>query len=91
MYYVGSTNDITRRINEHQCGKNKSTKNKRPVTLLHVQQFNSLSYARTVELWIKQQKSTRIVELFMKGEIKKHQGKTIDISQFVSCGISSTG
>ena len=34
-FYTGYTNDIKRRIKEHNEGKNKSTKNRRPFKLIY--------------------------------------------------------
>ena len=39
-FYVGSTNDLTRCIKEHENGKVQSTKNYRPLTLVFTKEFD---------------------------------------------------
>ncbi len=62
QYYIGSTNDIDRRIHEHNSGKTNSTRNKRPVKLVFSQQFSTLSEARRIEYELKKLKSRKILE-----------------------------
>ncbi len=54
-YYTGVTNDIERRLIEHQEGKNKSsyTYNKRPVELVFYASFSNIEMAIEVEKQIK--------------------------------------
>ncbi len=39
-FYVGSTNDLTRCIKEHENGKVQSTKSYRPLTLVFTKEFD---------------------------------------------------
>jgi len=39
-FYVGSTEDLVRRINEHKKGKVKSTKNRLPIKLACYEAYN---------------------------------------------------
>ena len=52
MLYKGSTDDLERRINQHNKGKVKSTKGSRPWTLVHVEKFGTRedAYAREKQL-----------------------------------------
>jgi putative endonuclease len=52
-YYVGSTNDIVRRIAEHNAGRVSSTKSKRPLVLVYKKQFNTEQEARGYERLLK--------------------------------------
>jgi len=54
-YYVGLTNDIERRLIEHQEGKNKSayTYNRRPVELVFYTSFSNVDMAIETEKQIK--------------------------------------
>ena len=39
--YIGMTSDLNRRLNEHNSGKVKSTKNRRPMKLIYTEEFDS--------------------------------------------------
>ena len=51
--YVGTTNDLNRRLREHNAGRSKSTKGWRPFELVYSEQFASLSQARKKEWLLK--------------------------------------
>ena len=51
--YVGITNNIERRINEHQTGRNKTTKPYRPFRLTLIEEFKSRPEARQREKYLK--------------------------------------
>lgn len=71
-YYIGSTSDIDRRIQEHRVGKSKYTGEILPVMLVFSQKFESLVFARKVEYWLKKQKSRKLIEqIIEEGVIKK--------------------
>ncbi len=55
LLYTGFTNDISRRFNEHQLGRNKSsfTYKRRPVELIFHQEFNDVKQAIYFEKRIK--------------------------------------
>ncbi|MBU3968664.1 GIY-YIG nuclease family protein [Patescibacteria group bacterium] len=61
-YYIGATNSIISRINYHNSGKVKSTKNSRPWTLMHIEKYDTLSEARKRESQIKKWKSRSAIE-----------------------------
>jgi len=70
-YYIGSTNNIERRIAEHNFGKTKSLKYIRPLELVFAQKYDNLKEARKIELRIKKFKNKSILEKIIKdGEIK---------------------
>ncbi len=52
-YYVGSTNDLLRRIKEHNVGKVHSTKSKLPVKLVYQAGFETEKEAREYERRLK--------------------------------------
>ena len=54
--YIGSTDNLERRLNQHFTGQVFSTKNRRPLRLFAVQKCNSLVEARLLE---KKYKSSR--------------------------------
>lgn len=51
--YIGSTNDLKRRLLEHNQGKNKSTKNRRPFKLIYKEELATLLEARKREQFLK--------------------------------------
>jgi len=51
--YVGHTNDLSRRIVEHNSGKNKYTKNKAPWELIYHEEFQTRSDAMRREKFYK--------------------------------------
>ena len=63
-YYVGCTNDIDRRINEHNHSGNikRYTRNKGPWKLVLTERFQNLSEARQRERQIKSLKKRKAIE-----------------------------
>jgi putative endonuclease len=47
--YIGSTNDLRRRIQEHNSGKSVSTKFRRPLELIYYEAYKSEQDARRRE------------------------------------------
>jgi putative endonuclease len=52
-YYVGQTDNIERRLEEHNSGKNKSTKNRRPFFLVGCEEYETQNEARYREYQLK--------------------------------------
>jgi putative endonuclease len=61
-YYVGSTNDVSRRVAEHNAGKTTSTRSYRPWRLVYTEAFETLAEARQRERQIKSWKSPHYME-----------------------------
>ena len=51
--YIGLTNDVARRLREHNRGYSKSTKGKGPFELIHTEAFGSRREARSRERQLK--------------------------------------
>jgi putative endonuclease len=64
-YYVGSTTDMQRRLEEHNRGKEKFTKTGMPWLLVHKEIFEEIKQARQRELQIKKMKSRKYIELLI--------------------------
>ncbi|MDO8558205.1 MAG: GIY-YIG nuclease family protein [bacterium] len=65
-YYIGSTNDLDRRIAEHNSGKTKSLRNLRPLEIVFKLEYPSLLMARRKERALKQLKSRSALEVIVK-------------------------
>ncbi len=61
-YYIGSTNNLTRRLTEHNSGQTKSTRNGKPWRLAFLKIFKTYSQARNFEIKIKRMKSRKFIE-----------------------------
>ena len=60
-YYIGSTNDIDRRLKEHSSGRSKYTREILPIELVFIQEFQTLKQARKIELKLKKFKNKNII------------------------------
>ncbi|NQV13668.1 MAG: GIY-YIG nuclease family protein [Parcubacteria group bacterium] len=52
-YYTGLTDNLYRRVKEHNSGRNFSTKHRKPFTLCHCEKFDSRKKAREREKFLK--------------------------------------
>mgnify|MGYP002867763252 CR=1 FL=1 len=57
-FYIGCTNDLIRRVSEHNAGMSKYTSKKIPWRLAYFEKFASLADARKRESFLKKQKNT---------------------------------
>lgn len=55
-FYIGSTNDIKRRKEEHDLGKVKATRYRRPLKIIYTEEYTLLIDARRREFEIKRMK-----------------------------------
>ena len=67
-YYVGSTNDLERRLYEHNIGHSVFTKTGIPWSLVFSKSFDSLESARHEERRIKKCKSRTYIDNYVKAE-----------------------
>ena len=58
-FYVGSTNNLIRRLNEHEMGQNSHTKSRLPIKLVYKKEFDNLKEARKFEYFIKRQRNKK--------------------------------
>ena len=66
-FYVGFTNDLDRRISEHNRKKGKFTDAGIPWEVVHKEQFESKIEAQQREKYIKSRKSRSYIEEIIKG------------------------
>ena len=65
-YYVGSTNNLERRLKEHNTGKSKYTKLTKPFILVFKKEYKSVKEARFIEGKLKKFKSKNIIDKIIK-------------------------
>mgnify|MGYP001570748920 CR=1 FL=1 len=61
-YYIGSTENLEKRLREHNRKRVKSTKNKLPFVLIYTESHTNRSEAQTREYQIKKWKSKDAIE-----------------------------
>jgi len=61
-YYIGCTDNINRRLSEHNSSQSKYTRKKGPWMLKYTEQYTTLSEARMRELKIKGWKKRKSIE-----------------------------
>ncbi len=64
--YTGHTNDVERRLHDHNRGKMKSTRHRGPFKLIHTEEFTNRSEAMIREKFLKSGKGRQIREEFVK-------------------------
>ncbi|MBI2054648.1 MAG: GIY-YIG nuclease family protein [Candidatus Sungbacteria bacterium] len=65
-FYVGSTNDIARRLHQHKVGHTQTTSNMKMERLVLYQEYKSLAQARKVEMRIKKMKRKDYIEKMIR-------------------------
>ncbi|MDP2649537.1 MAG: GIY-YIG nuclease family protein [bacterium] len=69
-YYMGSTDDIEKRIIRHNKGYSRYTKNRGPFKLVYRENYNTRSEAKKREYYLKSLKSRIAIEkLISRGPI----------------------
>jgi len=66
-YYIGSTRDFNKRLQEHNAGRTKGNKSYGPFYPVYREEYESLSEARKREYYIKSQKSRKYIERLING------------------------
>jgi putative endonuclease len=64
--YIGLTNDLQKRLAEHNNGKCSATKNRRPFELLHYETFSVREEAAKREKFFKTGKGREFIKLTLK-------------------------
>ncbi len=67
-YYIGRTNDINRRLSEHNRIKGKFTDGGIPWSLVYSEQYDTLSDATQREQSLKRKKSRKYIEQLIQGQ-----------------------
>lgn len=72
--YVGCTNDPARRIRDHNYGKVFATKNRRPLVMIHTEEFENKTDAFNRERFLKTLWSARFKKKILE-EYKQNMTK----------------
>ena len=56
-YYIGSTSNVANRVEQHNSGMTRATRNLRPWHLVHTESYETLAQARKRESQIKSWKN----------------------------------
>jgi putative endonuclease len=68
-YYVGSTNDLDRRLSEHNRAHSPATRGRGPWILVYSEAFAALVEARRRELEIKKWKSSKAIAYLIENRV----------------------
>ena len=68
-FYIGSTDDLERRMSEHLRGHSLATRGRGPWKLVYKEPFDSLLEARRRELEIKRWKSAKMIEVLIRSSV----------------------
>jgi putative endonuclease len=64
-YYIGCTENLEKRLDEHNAGLSSFTSKGTPWVRVYFEQLNSLSEARKREIEIKKKKSRKYIEFLI--------------------------
>ena len=64
--YVGLTNNIQKRLNEHNEGKCKATRNRKPFELIYHETFSTRQVAAEREKFLKTGKGREFIKVTLK-------------------------
>ena len=70
-FYIGSTNDLARRLKEHNTGKHHMSKRLQPLKLIFQQEYQDIADARKIEMKLKKLKrKDYILKIIQDGKIR---------------------
>ena len=68
-FYIGSTDDLERRISEHLRGHSPATRGRGPWKLVYKEQFDTVVESRRREYEIKQWKSAKLIQALIRSSV----------------------
>lgn len=68
-YYIGSTSNWKRRIEEHNKGSSPYTRTTRPWIVKYLRKFGIIEEARNEEVKLKRMKSRKVIEELIAGRL----------------------
>ncbi len=70
LFYIGYSDDLRKRVKDHNAGKNVSTKNRRPLELIFYEAYPSKADALRRESYFKTTKGKTTVRQMLKDFLK---------------------
>jgi len=70
LFYIGFSDDLRKRVKDHNAGKNVSTKNRRPLELIFYEAFSSKVDALRRETYFKTTKGKVTLRQMLKEYLK---------------------
>ena len=74
-FYIGSTNDLKRRVKEHQAGKNTSTSKRLPLKLIYYEAHTSKADALRREKYYKTTKGKTTLKQILRDALNVPKSK----------------
>jgi len=71
-FYIGCTDDIKRRLKEHNLGLNFSTKSKKPWKLMFFEAYLNQNDAKRREKYLKTNQGSRLLKRMLKEYLYKY-------------------
>jgi len=72
-FYIGFTENVEQRLDEHNAGKNRSTKLRRPFTLIYCEGHTSKSDALRREGYFKTTKGKTTLKQILKDALSRNE------------------
>ena len=69
-YYIGHTDSLDRRLEQHNAGKSKYTARKTPWKLVYFEEFNSRKEANQRERFLKKQRNKSFYERLIENMVR---------------------
>ncbi len=69
-FYIGSTSDLKRRLQEHNSGENTSTQHRKPFKLIYYEVFLNKQDAKSREKYLKSGYGRRQLKEILKNTLK---------------------
>jgi len=73
-YYIGSTNNLTRRLQQHISGKTRTTRVLKTYSLVYTEKFKTEFEARQREKKLKSYKSKKYIKWLISRKKQVHSG-----------------
>ena len=67
--YVGYSDDVARRLTQHNAGQVTATKHRRPLHIFHLEEFHTMKEAKVRELWWKSGSGRNELKKLFKSQV----------------------